>query len=124
MTERKLLFSLGPKDFRVDTFRSGGKGGQHQNTTDSGVRITHLASGAVGESREERSQLQNKKNAMRRLTETPTFKKWHKIHCAELMGQHVTIEQEVAKALTQPIKVEVKHNGLWQEVGGISELNP
>lgn len=50
---KELLFSLTKKDFRIETFRSGGKGGQHQNKTDSGVRIVHLESGAVGESREE-----------------------------------------------------------------------
>lgn len=57
------------KDFRVDTFRSGGKGGQHQNKTETGVRITHLESGLVGESRSHRSQDQNKTEAFKRLCE-------------------------------------------------------
>lgn len=86
MGKKELLFSVTEKDLRIDTFRSGGKGGQHQNTRDTGVRITHLESGAVGESREERSQLQNKKKAFKRLVESEKFKNWLKIRSAELMG--------------------------------------
>ena len=64
---RELIQTWTKKDFRVDTFRAGGKGGQHQNTTDSGVRITHIESGISAECREGRSQDQNKKTAFRRL---------------------------------------------------------
>jgi protein subunit release factor B len=39
---KELLFSLTKKDFRIDTFRAGGKGGQKQNKTSSGVRVTHI----------------------------------------------------------------------------------
>ncbi len=55
------------KDFRVDTFRAGGKGGQHQNKTESGVRITDIQTGLSAESREHRHQLQNKNAAFHRL---------------------------------------------------------
>ena len=51
----------------VDTFRSGGKGGQHQNTTDSGVRLVHEPTGARAASRNERSQHRNKSIALLRL---------------------------------------------------------
>jgi protein subunit release factor A len=54
---------------RIDTFRSGGKGGQHQNTTDTGVRLTHLPTGVVVTVRQERSQHQNRRLALRRLRE-------------------------------------------------------
>lgn len=64
---KELLFSFSKKDFRVDTFRSGGKGGQHQNKTNSGIRITHIESGLAAECREERSQTMNKKKAFRKL---------------------------------------------------------
>jgi protein subunit release factor A len=51
----------------VATFRSGGPGGQHQNVTDSGVRLRHRPSGIVVTCRQERSQHQNKKTCLRRL---------------------------------------------------------
>lgn len=54
-------------DFTLQTFKSGGKGGQHQNKTESGVRIIDKITGLSGESREERDQLQNKKVAFDRL---------------------------------------------------------
>jgi peptide chain release factor 1 len=69
MSKRTLLFSARRKDFRIDTFKSGGKGGQHQNKTDSGVRITHIESGLSAESRSGRSQLSNRKEAFRKLAD-------------------------------------------------------
>lgn len=74
MTERELLFSVTLKDCDVQTFRAGGKGGQNQNKRDTGVRIIHRASGARGEARDERSQLQNKRLAFKRMAEHPLFR--------------------------------------------------
>ena len=54
---------------RVETFQAGGKGGQHQNRTESGVRLTHLPTGIVVVCREERSQHRNKAIALDRLRE-------------------------------------------------------
>lgn len=52
---------------RVETFRAGGPGGQHQNTTESGVRLVHLPTGVRATAREERSQHRNKAKALERL---------------------------------------------------------
>jgi peptide chain release factor 1 len=55
-------------DLRIDYYRGSGKGGQHRNKTDSACRITHLPTGIVAQSEEERSQPRNRKAAFARLT--------------------------------------------------------
>lgn len=92
---RQLLFRLTKKDFKVEYFCAGGHGGQNMQKNATACRITHPESGAAGISRDERSQLQNKKKAFRRMVETKEFKAWHKLECARRLGQTVDIESWV-----------------------------
>ena len=110
---KKHLFSITKKDFKVQTFRAGGKGGQHQNKTDSAVRIIHPDSGAVGISRNDRSQYRNKKLALERLTKTTKFQLWIARRVNEIsIGK--TIEEQVEEEMKpENLKIELRENNKW-----------
>lgn len=109
---RELLFSVTLADCEVQTFRSGGKGGQNVNKRDTGVRIIHTPSGAVGKSTDERSQLQNKRTAFRRMTETKEFKTWVRIQAGEDARTIAAVDREL---WPDRIKIETYENGEWHD---------
>lgn len=66
-TERSCGVRIDPRDVRTDVYRDSGAGGQHRNTTDSAVRLTHLPTGVVVTAAEDRSQHTNRRVAWARL---------------------------------------------------------
>lgn len=117
MSEKELLFSVALKDCKVDTFSSGGPGGQNVNRRSTGIRITHEPSGAVGKSTEERSQLQNKKTAFRRMVETSQFK-WWVVQEQRRLETGKTAEDRVEEWMVpENIRTEYREDGKWVEHG-------
>ena len=107
---REKVLSVTLADCTVQTFRAGGKGGQNQNKRDTGVRIIHPPSGARGEARDERSQLQNKRAAFRRMAESVEFRAWVRRQAGEDVLMVTSVERELWPDRTQ---VEVRRDGEW-----------
>jgi protein subunit release factor A len=116
------VLSVTIKDCEVQHFRSGGKGGQNQNKRDTGARVIHHPSGAVGESREHRTQLENKRAAFQRMAVSTKFRLWVN---RELYG-FAEVEREVQSMMerSQDFKTEVKRDGKWVPIDEGREEGP
>lgn len=111
---KELLFSVTAADCEWDYMRGTGPGGQKRNKTESKVRCTHRASGAVGESDQTRSQHENKRIAFRKMSETREFRVWHKIECAKRMGEKISVEEAVDRMMADAnLRVEGKKDQRW-----------
>ena len=114
--------AINEEDLRIDTYRSQGAGGQHVNTTDSAVRITHMPSGIVVQCQNERSQLQNKARAMAmlkaRLAERARLERQE--HLAEIRGEkgEAAWGRQVRSYVLQPYQM-VKDLRTDHEVGNV-----
>jgi protein subunit release factor A len=117
---RDILFSVTGKDCRWDYYRGSGKGGQKRNKTSSAVRCTHVASGAVGQSDDTRSQHKNKATAFRRMSQTDHFKAWHVLESARLTGTLAQVEEYLDKTMRDHNLVTEGKNerGLWEKIDG------
>lgn len=116
---------INPVDLKLDTFRASGAGGQHVNTTDSAVRITHLPTGLVVSCQSERSQLNNKSTAMKmlmaKLIELKEQEQKDKIE--DLSGDYSQISwgSQIRSYVFHPYNM-VKDHRTNEEVGNISNV--
>ena len=117
--------TIDPEDLRVDTYRSGGAGGQHVNKTDSAIRITHLPSGVVVQCQSERSQTQNKAAAMRVLQAKllELKRKEQEAEISEIRGeqQEIAWGSQIRSYVFHPYSM-VKDHRTNEETGNVSAV--
>ena len=120
-----LEISIDPQDLKIDTYRSGGAGGQHVNTTDSAVRITHLPTGIVVTCQNERSQIMNREVAMKILISklTKIAEEAQKENLNEIKGDQsmATWGSQIRNYVFQPYTM-VKDTRTGAEVGNVDAV--
>jgi peptide chain release factor 2 len=116
---------INPEDLKIDTYRSGGAGGQHVNKTDSAVRITHLPTGIVVQCQNERSQISNRNTAMKLLKAKLIDLEMQKreAELAEMRGEHQEIAwgSQIRSYVFHPYSL-VKDHRTGVEVGNVEAV--
>ncbi|HEU4981065.1 MAG TPA: peptide chain release factor 2 [Acidobacteriaceae bacterium] len=120
-----IQIDIKTEDLRIDTYRSGGKGGQHVNTTDSAVRMTHLPTGIVVACQNERSQHKNRDRAMKmlrsRLYEYELEKKREATKKLEDSKLDINFGSQIRSYVLQPYRIAKDHR-TKVEVGDVDRV--
>ena len=123
--DETIHVDLKVEDLRIDTYRSGGKGGQHVNTTDSAVRMTHLPTGIVVQCQNERSQHKNRDKAMSmlrsRLYEYELEKKRAVSRKVEDSKLEINFGSQIRSYVLQPYRMAKDHR-TKVEVGDVDKV--
>ena len=123
--DESIEVNLRLEDLRIDTYRSGGKGGQHVNTTDSAVRITHIPTGIVVQCQNERSQHKNRDKAMKmmrsRLYEYELDKKRAESKKVEDSKLDINFGSQIRSYVLQPYRIAKDHR-TKVEVGDVDKV--
>jgi len=123
--DESIAVEVKPEDLRVDTYRSSGKGGQHVNTTDSAVRITHIPTGIVVSCQNERSQHKNRERAMSmlrsKLYEAELEKKRAESKKIEDSKLDIDFGSQIRSYVLQPYRM-VKDHRTKEEIGDVDRV--
>ena len=121
----EITVDLNPEDLRIDTYRSSGAGGQHVNTTDSAIRITHIPTNIVVTCQNERSQHQNKEVAMKLMMSKllELKEREQKENLDELKGDYsqITWGSQIRSYVFHPYTM-VKDHRTGAEVGNVNAV--
>ena len=116
---------LNPSDLKIDTYRASGAGGQHVNTTDSAVRITHIPTGVIVQCQNERSQLMNRETAMKmlkgKLIHLKELEQKERIEDIQGKYSQITWGSQIRSYVFQPYKL-VKDHRTNCEVGNVDSV--
>jgi len=123
--EDDVDIDIKPEDIKMDTFRSGGKGGQHQNKRESGIRLTHIPTGISVIVTSQRSQHQNRNKAMKILKARllQHYEKQREEEIRKLKGEHKSAEwgNQIRSYVMQPYQM-VKDHRTGYEVSNVNAV--